>query len=369
MILNGGVVVSDTGIVRAPAVRNRPSAEVVPIDPLSYQGWDSQVSRHHGCSFFHLSDWARVLQSTYGHRPVYCCRFVSGQIESILPVMEVSSTLNGRRGVALPFTDFCDPLASGTAAQDDLYASALDYGRQCGWRSFEWRNAYRIEPDASASTAFWGHVIHLEDGPERLFKRLSSSVRRGVRKAEKARLRIEFSQSLESTRGFYQLHCKTRQRHGVPCQPGRFFENISRFMLANGHGFSTTAWWGDERIAAALFLQHGGQVTYKFAASDYAFQHLRPNNLVMWESIKKCSADGLSRLHLGRTSLNQQGLRRFKLGFGAIEQKIQYFKYDLSKQEFVRSLDRSRSKLRALFRLMPLCLLKLTGRLLYPHLA
>ena len=106
-------------------------------------------------------------------------------------------------------------------------------------------------------------------------------------------------------------------------------------MLAKGHGFVSLAWRADQPVAAAVFLHHGREAVYKFGASDYAFQGLRPNNLVLWESMKKCATAGLTRLHLGRTSLHQEGLRRFKLGFGAVEEQVDYFKYDFRKQAFV----------------------------------
>jgi len=38
---------------------------------------------------------------------------------------------------------------------------------------------------------------------------------------------------------------------------------------------------------------------YKFGASDSGFQHLRPNNLVMWEGIRHCAERGCERLHFG----------------------------------------------------------------------
>jgi hypothetical protein len=339
------------------------------IDPLKYSEWDSLVSAHPDSSFFHTSDWARVLQETYGHRCVYCCRLAHGQITGVLPVMEVCSPWLGRRGVSLPFTDFCTPLIAGDSEGNLLYASALEYGRRRGWRSFECRNTGPGRPEAPKSIAYWGHTIDLTTGPNALFKALKSTVRCSVRKAQREGLRVEFTENRESVRTFYGLHCLTRQRHGMPCQPLRFFDNIARFMLAKGHGFVATAWRGQQPVASSIFLHEGKEVTYKFGASDYAYQGFRPNNLVMWEAIKRCSAAGFTRLHLGRTSFHQAGLRRFKLGFGGHEEEIVYFKYDFGKQAFVAGVDHSESKLAHVFRRMPLPMLRLVGRIVYPDFA
>ena len=342
---------------------------LVAIDPLQYPDWDSLLARHPQNCFFHGTAWARVLYETYGHRPFYFCRFSNGQLEEMLPVMEVSSPLTGRRGVSLPFTDFCSPLPSGNNDQKGIYSVAMDYGRENHWRYLECRSGNRSWPGATPSMTFYGHVIDLNQVSESLFKNFDESVRRGVRKAEKAGVQIEFSDNLESIQTFYSLHCQTRHRHGLPPQPFRFFKNICKHVLAEGRGFVATARLGHQPVAASVFFHDQRQSLYKFGASAYSFQHLRPNNLLMWAAIKQCAGRGFEYLHLGRTSLANDGLRRFKLGFGAREEKIEYFKYDFVKQSFVTDVDRAESWVNRIFRCLPMPLLRLAGQMLYPHLS
>jgi hypothetical protein len=89
----------------------------------------------------------------------------------------------------------------------------------------------------------------------------------------------------------------------------------------------------------------------------------------MWEAIKHCRELGCNLLDLGRTSQGQEGLRRFKLGFGASEQTIRYYKYDFSKLAFVKGVDLATNRLTAIFSHFPPPLFRLAGRLLYPHLS
>jgi hypothetical protein len=89
----------------------------------------------------------------------------------------------------------------------------------------------------------------------------------------------------------------------------------------------------------------------------------------MWESIKWCVRAGLKRIHLGRTSIGNEGLRRFKLGLGAREETIDYYKYDLKKRRFVTEADGAESWANGVFRRLPSGLLRWAGRMLYPHLA
>ncbi|MGP8201793.1 MAG: lipid II:glycine glycyltransferase FemX [Limisphaerales bacterium] len=345
-----------------------PGASVV-VDPLQYPEWDSLLAVHPRASVFHGSGWARVLQQTYGHRPVYICRFEGRQLVGLLPIMEVSSPWTGRRGVSLPFTDFCPALNTGNQDAGSLYEAAVDSGRERRWKHFECRSPGEGWAGASPSLAFYAHVIDLAAGADGLFNRLDSAVRRGIRKAEAAGLRVDFSGSLEAVESFYALHCQTRRRHGLPPQPFRFFRNIQRHILEDGQGFVATARLKDQPLAAGVFFCRDRRALYKFGASDYAFQQLRPNHLMMWAAMQQYAERGAVELHLGRTSLANKGLRRFKLSLGAAEQTVAYCRYDFSAGQFVRDADRAEGWFNLVFALLPLPLLRLAGRILYPHLS
>src|SRR5262249_25666816 len=208
--------------------RNSVREPVVMIDPLRFPGWDSVLAKTPEPSFFQGEAWARVLHETYGHSPVYFCRFSDGLLEELLPTMEVSSLWTGRRGVSLPFTDFCSALVRPGQSSRDIYDIALAHGRVRRWRYFECRNRQSFWQNAAPSVSFLGHVVELRADQDALFQSLEGSIRRAIRKAESSGLQIEFGQTHESVRTYYRLHCLTRARHGVPPQPVRFFDNIAR---------------------------------------------------------------------------------------------------------------------------------------------
>jgi hypothetical protein len=362
--------------IAAPVARNESLAmsasleAPVAINPITHSNWDGLLAEHDDAVSFHFSAWARVLSDTYGHTPSYFCRFAGGRLKQLLAVMEVTSPLTGRRGVSLPFADFCPALTSENEELQPLYEFAAEHGRERGWRYFECRGMGK-QPCAEAvpSLAFFAHIIHLKDGEEWLFRRMDAAVRRAVRRAQHNGLTVEFCNSFESMETYYALHCQTRRHHGVPPQPFRFFENLHRHVIALGRGFVVVVRFEKRPIAAAVFLHQGRHALYKFGASELEFQHLRPNNLLMWEAMKHYSQNGFSDLHLGRTSLHNEGLRRFKLGFGAVEERIEYTKHELRRDAFVTDIDRASGPLNTVFRRLPRSLLSLAGRILYRHLS
>ena len=358
---------SQLDLIPADAAAGGP-AKFARIDPLQDPAWDALVAGTDGTSSFHTSAWAKVLHETYGHEPFYFAAVSENRVEALLALMEVRSRWTGRRGVSLPFTDVCSVLGTPSQAER-LCQQAFQCGRERGWSYFEARHGAAPQPGAQPFVSFYAHIVELGGNLDDASRRSSGAVRRGIRKAAESGLRIEFSNGSEAVQQYYKLHCQTRRKHGVPPQPPRFFENISRHLIEPGHGFVAIARLSDRPVAASVFFRHRRQAIYKFGASDYSFQQLRPNNFVMWEAIKRCAELGCEELHLGRTSLGQEGLRRFKLGFGAREERLSYYRYDFRKQMFVTGSDHARSGLTRVFRCFPPPLFRLAGRLLYPHLS
>lgn len=339
------------------------------VDPIEASAWDDLLASHNSTHFFQTAAWARVLHHTYGHRPFYLVHESQSVWDAALPLMEVDSRWTGRRGVCLPFTDGCGPLERHQGASVPLFSHALELGRERQWKYLEMRAPAEAWADAQPSLAFYVHTLSLRERESDLFARLESAVRRGVRKAERSGLDVRWESSLEAIQGFYRLHCATRRRHGVPPQPLRFFANIQRHVLAPGHGFVVTAYQKSCPIAASVFFHHGREAIYKFGASDTRFQPLRPNNLVMWSAVRRYAERGFAGLHLGRTSLANEGLRRFKLGFGAEESHYTYRRYDFRSRSFVQDVDRAEGWINHLFRWAPERILRWAGATLYPHLS
>ena len=362
--------VSLPGADVAPLVDERPPAgSIQRINPLEDAHWDARLETCPAATFFHGAAWARVLQSTYGYTPVYFTLNESGRLRSLLPIMEVNSWLTGRRGVSLPFTDDCEPLCPDAASFRSLFREATEYGEARGWKYMECRGGKTLFAGAPASTTFYAHRLPLSDGVGALFARVESAVRRAIRKAENSGLSVEFSQGLDAVRIFYELHCQTRTKHGQPPQPFRFFENICRYVLSKNQGFVVVARYRQVPVAAAVFFHRGKQAIFKYGASDETFQHVRANNLGMWEVIKWYAHHGFEQLHFGRTSLANEGLRRFKLGWGTEEHRIEYVKYDLRTGGFVTANDESGGWHTRVFHVLPCFCSRLAGAALYKHVA
>ena len=197
---------------------------------------------------------------------------------------------------------------------------------------------------------------------------VSSSVRRAIRKAEKHELKVAVSTSQEAVRDFYRLHVMTRRRHGLPPQSLSFFLHIHDEVVKRQLGFVVLASNGSRAVAGAVFFHFGKKGLYKFGASEEAAREFRGNNLVMWEGIRFLTEQGFEMLHFGRTSLDNDGLRRFKLSWGADEEIIRYSRFPVPNVDAIAPRESVPPLHPRIFRKMPLALNRLAGTMIYPHL-
>src|SRR5688572_23107710 len=333
------------------------------------RNWDQVVAGLPHQTFFHSSAWCRVLQTSYDYRPFY---LVDGEGSSrgCLPIMEVDSWITGRRGVSLPFTDECVPLGSGPDQARELLFKAIQLGRERGWRSFGSHGGGRLIAEVAAGhPSYFNHSVDLRKTPGQLFDSFSEANRRAIRKAQRSGVKVEMATDIEALSTYYQLHCLSRKSFGLPPQPWRLFQAMYHHVLKQNLGFILLARHEGRTIAGAVFCHSGNHAVFKFGASDRRHQPLRPNNLILWEAIQRLGVKGIETFSLGRTSLANDGLRRFKLSWGSTENTLWYLNYDCRHGRFTAKFDDAYGWHNRVFQRLPGAVSRLVGAFLYRHWA
>lgn len=339
------------------------------IDPTVYPNWDRLVLGNAEYSFFHTSEWAKALIASYRFKPLYFVVLEEGHLVFLMPLMEVNSFLTGKRGVSLPFTDQCRL----HILKEDLFKpalqSAIDLGHRRHWKFIEWRDAGHFDNHIPASELFYVHDVDLTRGAQELYSSLSDNNRRNIKKAYREKVVVNIEKSIGSIENFYKLNVITRQRHGLPPQPLAFFRSVFNYIISTDYGMVASATYQGRIIAASVFFHFGKRALYKYGASDTKYQHVRPNNLIMWEALRWYHEQGFETMSLGRTELNNDGLLQFKRTWGAKESLVKYHLYDIKRRDYAPKQSRNRARFEGLFARTPTPVLRMAGRFLYRHVA
>jgi CelD/BcsL family acetyltransferase involved in cellulose biosynthesis len=346
------------------------AALVCEIDPLADTRWDELVARHSNSSIFHTRAWLQALRTTYGYRPVVYATTRGPQIEEAVVFCGIESRLTGRRLVSLPFSDHCQPLASG-AALDAILRHVHEQQPKLGLRYVELRPV-TCDPHSLGDVGFGVservsfQTIDLCSELPVLFKQMHDScIRRKIKRAEREGLTYEVGRSEEILQKFRQLLFLTRRRHKLPPQPAAWFRNIAallgesmRVHLLSKDGIP---------VASLLTLHFGQQVTYKYGCSDARFNNLGGTPLLFWKVIQQAKQEGATLLDLGRSDYSDPGLIAFKEHLGGRSTELCYYRMPVPVE---RAAEDGWAKGWAgeLLARMPDRFLGAAGELLYRHL-
>ena len=301
--------------------------KVVRVDPRTDPLWCELVCRAPS-SVFHSPAWIQVLSDTYSWEPAaHVAVDDQGQPQGGLPFCRISDIF-GSRIVALPFSDYCDPLILDPHAWHPLTVALFSEGCPVVLRCLHNSLPLADEQFALVKQAKW-HGLDLRPDADMLWTQIDDSAHRAIRKSQRAGIHIRTAQSEQELRAFFEMHLKVRKnKYGLLAQPFAFFQNIWRRFMERQQGFLLLALNGDTIVAGDLFLEWKGTLYYKFNASLIDNLSCRPNDLLIWEAMQCGKRRGFLSLDLGLSDWDQTGLVRYKRKFGAAEKTISFLRHE-----------------------------------------
>jgi lipid II:glycine glycyltransferase (peptidoglycan interpeptide bridge formation enzyme) len=340
------------------------------VNPLEISDWNNDVLSlgNNNYSIFHSVEWAKLLHDSYNYTPNYLISKSNNVFTSIIPFMLINNFRVNKRMVSLPFSDYCEPLVSNEKHFKTLLDYLISHCEKQHIRSFEIRGGKEYLTSAQSAYSYYEHILGLGGKEEELFKKFNETTRRNIKKAINEEIQASIDYDLNSLNEFYRLNCITRKKHGLPPQPKSFFIKIFQYLIKSKIAFIVSAKYNGETIASSIYMHFGKKAYYKYGASDGRFQNLRPNNLVMWEAIKHFNERKFNTFHFGRTEFVNDGLRRFKLGWGTVEKTINAYNYSIDEKAFVQKNIKTTGLHNVVFSKLPIPILKSIGSAFYKYM-
>ena len=341
------------------------------INPILNQSWAEFINRNSKATIFHHPAWLSVLQRQYGFRVFAVCTLnPDNAIRSGIPFCEVRSIGGNIKWISLPFSDHCTPLYE---SESDLL-EILDYSIKN--INPEGKYSIEIRSDVSSTHKLFQrksdsvlHIKELSNTIDNVFASLKKTqVQQPILKGMRDGLTCRVSIEKDSLKDFYRLHLLTRRRLGVPVQPRKFFDEVFENIIRKNLGFTVLVFKDKQCISAGIFSGYAHTLTYKYGASDDTMLHWRPNNLMVWTAMQEAVKRGFTYFDFGKTDYENEGLRKFKSGWGVTEQPLYYSYYPVVPRNSL--LLTLKNKLAApLIRHSPMFVCRWTGEILYRFFA
>ncbi len=304
-------------------VTDKPSISVLGSGMDSIPGWDDYVYSHAAGSVFHLHAWQRLIEASFGHRPMHIVAYESQskKIVGLLPLFLVRSRIFGRMLVSTPQSAYGGVLADSETIQDAILRVAEDLARRHRVRFLELRN-YRntvSDPDLMSKDLYVTFRQKVAADPDAMMNRIPRKTRAAIR--EGIRNQLEFKVDEAGVQGFYRVYSQSVRNLGTPVFAKRLFENGLREFGSDCKIFSVH--WKGRTVSAVWTLFYKDEVVPYYGGSLQEFNHLGVNNYMYWMLIRYACEHGYGTYDFGR-SKKGTGSFDFKKRWGMVMEDLPY---------------------------------------------
>jgi lipid II:glycine glycyltransferase (peptidoglycan interpeptide bridge formation enzyme) len=299
------------------------------LNPITDIRWLKFISAHPKSNIFHHPKWHSVLKNQYNFSTfIVACVSANDEIIAGIPFCEIKSLSGKTNWISLPFSDHCQPLFMSSDSITEIEEYLVKNYNEGRINSIEIRGEIPTSNSFLKSEDYFIHSTPLKNNAEDLFFTFKKTqIQQPIKKAERDGVNYLISTDFKQLEEFYSLHLKTRKKLGVPIQPKNFFKEIYNCLIQPGFGFTVITYMDSKPIGAGLFLGFKDILTYKFSASDPLKLNLRPNHLMLWAAFQEGIKRGFKYFDFGRTEIENEGLRKYKAGWGSIENPLIYSYY------------------------------------------
>jgi FemAB-related protein (PEP-CTERM system-associated) len=284
--------------------------EIGRLTPETKSKWDAFVADHPAGTFFHLASWSEVMTRAFAHRPHFVTLTHSGEIQGVLPLVEIKSRIFGHALISNAFCVGGGPLAHDEDGRAELLAEAERIGRNLRVDYVELRDAAGREGWTAKDDLYAGFAREVAADEQGNLLQIPRKQRAVVRKAIDGDFRVTVDRDVDT---FYALFSRTVRDHGTPVFPKKFFVEILRAFPKSTD--ILTVWRGDRPLSSVLSYYFRDRVYPYYTGSDTAARIAGTNDLMYWKLMRHAAARGCKVFDFGRSKIGT-GPYAFKKNWG-----------------------------------------------------
>ncbi|OGR12580.1 MAG: hypothetical protein A2097_13830 [Desulfobacula sp. GWF2_41_7] len=293
--------------------------------------------------YTHFFNWSRVIEETYGHRPVYltAVRPVQNgrpEIRGILPLFRFKALVKGPQLVSIPFFDTAGILARDPFTRNFLFKNGLESlsNKNSGLSGITLRQPEILDiPDLTLMageprifSAKVGMSLPISGSQQEVMGGFKSKLRSQIKKSEKSGLEWKIGKK-ELLDPFYAVFSRNMRDLGSPVHSKKFFKAIFRYFYH--HAFICVVFYNAGPVAASFMFRFKKTLANPWASSVREFRRLNANLYLYRQMIGFACRLGAETFDMGRSSINAPTYR-FKKQFCPKEQPLYWYTWPVPGQ-------------------------------------
>jgi FemAB-related protein (PEP-CTERM system-associated) len=275
--------------------------EIENADDETGKAWNDYLATKSNTTYYHTISWKRVIERTFGYRPLYLMATEGSRMRGVLPLFEVNSLFLGKFLSSIPCATYGGPVADEEWIGLALAEEAMRLAQTRHARYLEFRGGCLPLRGTQALDHYVTFVKDLTQDPEVIWRELSRDARNQIRKAWKSGLTTRIG-GRELLPAFHHVYTHSVRDLGSPPQGLAYFEHILEEFAGSTRVLQVER--SGETIGGCILLDHQGVLSIPFMTSLRRYFAFCPNNLLNWEAIRYGCLEGLSTCDFGRSTVD-----------------------------------------------------------------
>lgn len=319
---------------------------IVQCEEPQRAAWNESLSRIPGGTLYHRYEWREVNRACFGHRSAYLAAMDGARVAGIFPIVQVKSRLFGNIACSLPFVNYGGPCAENAELEGELLTAAAALADDWGVEYLEIRSRKPVVGALPTSAHKVSMTLDLDADPDVLWKAFSSAHRQDIRGGYKKGLSAKTG-GVELMDDFYMVLSESWRDLGTPIYSKKYLARVAEAFPRESR-ITVVYSASGEPAAAAFDMLDGDTAEGLWLGSRGKFRRLYAGYVLYWELIKNACERGLTRFHLGRSTV-QSGGEVFKKKWNAYPTQL-YWTYVLRTRRDIPQLNVANPKYRLAIR-------------------
>lgn len=276
--------------------------------------WNDFVYNHKDSTYSHVFEWREIIGRTYGLKSNYLIFYIGDEIIGVLPLIYIPSIIGMGSWVSVPFTNYGGALFKGAYVEE---INLQDVAKKFKLNDNNIKLRTISKPNANGFKGPVTQILPLQN-EEEMWSNFKGEIRTSTRKAIKSGLVIRNSNDYLNI--FYRdVYVPCIHNLGTPHHSIEYFNWLFK-LIPDRVGLLTV--WEDENIVGGIiYILHNSYFSILVSNSKREYNRDRPNNLLIWESIKIAIGTRKTQFDFGRSN-QRSGTYNFKKRWGAIDHPI-----------------------------------------------
>lgn len=282
-----------------------------------------------GGNAFQTPEMQAVFARAHGHRPTTWGALRDGELQALLPVVEVgvgprpAQRLAARAiayggAVAVPGPDGAEALAAVLEVHERrvgervLFTELRHLADAAGVADVLACHGYRHEPHLD-------YLVDLDRPVPDVLQAMGRSTRKQIRRGLRlGRVRVDDARGAADVDACHDLLRSTYRRAGVPLADASLFRAAFDVLVPRGMARFVMARFDGTLVATSVELAFGARVDGWYSGVDRAAGRWTPNELLMWDVLRRGAQEGRRVYAFGGAGRPDEayGVRDFKAKFG-----------------------------------------------------